>query len=125
MLDERTNILLKYINDYCKDQSYKVVDIEQLQSAFPNKFSIDKEGVEQMIEYLTARQYISVKYSDKEQYCLSPLPKGRHYFETQLDKIISDNYQRTKTAKIVFGASFAGAFLGSMITFLVSLFFLC
>ncbi len=121
MLDERTNILLKFINGYCKDQSYKVIDIDELKTAFPERFKMDREGIAQIIDYLKTREYIAVKYSDKEQYCLSPLPKGRQYFEAQTERLLNDSFERSKTAKVVFWASLIGAFLGSMITFLASL----
>ena len=121
MLDERTNILLKFINEYCKDQSYKVLDIDELKSAYPERFKMDREGISQIVQYLKNREYIAVKYSDNEQYCLSPLPKGRQYFEAQTERLLNERLERNKTAKIVFWASLIGAFLGSMITFLVSM----
>ena len=121
MLDERTNFLLKFINGYCEDQSYKIIDVEEMKSAFPEKYNMDREGISQIVEYLSVREYIAVKYADKEQYCLGPLPKGRQYFEAQAEKLTNACLQRKKMAKIVFWTSFVGSFLGSLTVFLVSL----
>ncbi len=121
MLDERTDILLDYINGYCKDESFKIIDISEMISAFPQKFKMDNDGILQMLTYLKERDYIVEKYSDGEQFCLCPLPKGRHYYENKAEKKRVEQAQSSKNAKITFFASLLGGFFGSLLVFLVSL----
>ncbi len=121
MLDERTDILLDYINSYCKDESFKIIDMSEMISAFEQKFKMDNDGILQILDYLKEREYIVEKYSDGEQFCLCPLPKGRYYYENKTEKKKTERFQSKRTAKITFYASFLGAFLGSLIVFLVSL----
>ncbi len=120
MLDERTDILLDYILGVCKDESFKIIDMFEMVSCFPDKFKMDNDGILQMLDYLKTREYIVEKYSDGEQFCLCPLPKGRHYYENKAEKKQSELLQRKIMAKITFIASFIGGFLGALAVFLVS-----
>lgn len=81
MLDARTDCLLIFINDTCREGSYRIFRTEELVRAFPAKYAVDSEGLFLMLDYLCARDYVTVKYRDEETICLSPLPKGRLFHE--------------------------------------------
>ena len=49
----------------------------------PKKFKVDFDTINQLVNYLKIGEYISLKYSDKEVICISPLPRGRRVFEIE------------------------------------------
>ncbi len=117
MLDRRTLKLLDVINNECAGGGYKVFAISDLVLAMPEHFAIDGEGVRQCVLALREREYISVKYQDETEICLSPLPKGRFVFENRLDQEIEG---QIKAKKYFIYSAFGGA-VGSGIVTLIAL----
>lgn len=108
MLDKRTEKALSIINTQCEEGSYKVLDANELLSLFPAKYRPDREGLNDIINYLCEREYIKIKYSDDKVYCLSPLPKGRLYHENAvLEQKNKFSYNRLVLAAFI-GSVFGG-----------------
>ena len=73
-------------------------------------FGIDENGVNECLKTLFDHEYISVKYQDDSEICLSPLPKGRLVFENKLEQEI----EKEKTRKSYLIYSFLGSFFGGI-----------
>ncbi len=118
MLDNRTDVLLNFINNECSEGSFKIFSPSELMSAFPERFAIDFDGLLLILDYLGEREYIVVKYADENAVCLSPLPKGRIYHEEREAK----DLQQQRYARLVYVAFFGalgGAACGSFFTALL------
>lgn len=115
MLDRRTAILLQKINELCADGKYKVLDKDDLLSAFPAYLSQGEDGLDGMISYLGEHEYVDIKYVDREKgvYCLYPLPAGRLYAERTQDKREEKKQSFRKSLLVSFFGALAGAALGS------------
>lgn len=85
MLDKRSQFLLRYINKECSEGSYKIIEINDMLSSFPKKYKIDYDTLAHSLNHLKQREYISIKYYDNDVFCLSPLPRGRCFFEQEID----------------------------------------
>ena len=117
MLDKRCLALLDLINGECLNSGYKVMEIAALAQAMPPRFGIDEEGVRECIDTLSEREYISVKYEDEREICLSPLPKGRLVFENRIDEEIAEGRSR----KTYFLYAFLGGAAGGIFSALAVL----
>lgn len=118
MLDSRSKSVLNFLVKECSEGSYKIIEASDILSALPKNYNADKEIISQIIKHLENGEYISVKYSDDEQFCLCPLPFGRQFIEN--DEIQLTNRKSIKSigSKIFFSAffsAFMGAFLGTLI----------
>ena len=119
MLDKRTSFLLDKINEICSEGGYKVVETEDLITAFPPSLGADKEGIRQMMHYLAEHKYIDIKYSEEELYCISPLPEGRMYFENAKEAKGSSFRHRRDTVLFTALGAFLGAFVGSVFVWIL------
>ena len=117
MLDKRCLALLEYINCECQSSAYKIFAVDEFVSAMPSHFLIDKEGVRECIRNLSQHEYISVKYEDESEVCLTPLTKGRLVFENKLDEEIS----RRQSERKYFAYSAFGGFLGGFVSGIIVL----
>ncbi|MDD3231909.1 MAG: hypothetical protein PHO06_00960 [Clostridia bacterium] len=118
MLDVRSKYVLKYLVNMCSEGSYKIIEIDEFLAVFPQKIKADKDVIYQIIKHLENGGYISVKYADDDQYCISPLPFGRQFIEN--DEMQNKNRVVLKSigVKIYFFAFFSaliGAFIGTII----------
>jgi len=118
MLDRRTSILLDAINKRCTEGSYKVLAWAELKSELPEKYKIDKDNLTQMIEYLSTREFVSVKYSDENEICLAPLPRGRLYNEKE-SEIKTEQWKDIRGTIYTVAGSAIAAFAGAMIAVLI------
>jgi len=123
MLDIRSKSVLNFLIKECSEGDYKIIDVDDILSSLPDNFNLDREIVFQIIKYLEYSEYVSVKYSDDEQFCLCPLPFGRQFIEK--DKNQSKNKESIKNIgkKIYFYAFFCallGSFLGTLIYNLIT-----
>lgn len=122
MLDKRTKALLDIINKECVNSGYKVLEINDLVLGLPMEFGIDKEGVVASINVLSEKEYVSVKYLDELEVCLSPLPKGRLDFENRIEEqIVKKDYER-KYFLFAFLGSVVGGLLSGLIVSLIFIF---
>lgn len=99
MLDKRSEVLLRIINRECNEGSYKVIEIDDIIRLMPNKFRVDIDAINHLMGFLQNGEYISIKYSDKEVFCVSPLPRGRRVFEVEQEE---KKMSKRKFAKFIF-----------------------
>ena len=117
MLDEKEEIILKYIVSECGDD-YKVIYKDDFEDFFITKFGKKKIRFEQILSHLKNLHYIDIKYSDDEKYCLCATEQSKTLFE-------EENTEKIKIKKIkknviflvllIFVFAFFGAFLGTII----------
>ena len=116
MLDERTFALLNLINLECQNGGYKVFLIKDLIYSM-DKYSFDEFDFLESIERLKNHQYISVKYQDDNEICLTPLIKGRLESEKRLERKI----EQIENEKKYFSSSFLGGLCGGVLAGSVAL----
>lgn len=122
MLDKRSEVLLRIINKECNEGSYKVIDVDDILRLMPNRFKVDLETINQLMNYLKSGDYISIKYSDNEVFCVSPLPRGRRMFELEKEerrlskkKIFKFFLMSIFYLFLIFGACLGAAYLAKTI----------
>lgn len=116
MLDKRCLSLLNLINGECLNSGYKVFSVEELALSMPAHYGIDVLGVKECLKVLSEREYISVKYEDEKEVCLSPLPKGRLVFENRID----EELEKSRAEKRYFIYSFTGAAVGGALVVIIA-----
>ena len=112
MLDYRCLSVLEYIIKECETPSFKIISVEEILSAMPIEYGFDTSAILSCIDTLFSKGYISVKYKDENEICLSPLPKGRQVFENRLDEEIKKNNIKKTCAMF----SFLGSLIGALIS---------
>ena len=118
MLDKRSEALLRIINKECNEGSYRVLEVDDLIRLMPKKFKVDFDTISQLMGYLKTGEYVSVKYSDNEVFCVSPLPRGRRIFEVEQEE--NNSYKKSNLKKfylltiyllLIFGVSLGAAYI--------------
>jgi hypothetical protein len=118
LLDKRTSALMSMINEECNEGSFKVLEIEDIIASLPKRYKLDRVNLKQMMDFLVERDFLEVKYYDDNEYCLSPMPKGRLYHEQAREEKKIKARQREFIIYTIMGsffAAFAGALLGIML----------
>lgn len=122
MLDKRSEALLRIINRECNEGLYKVIEIDDIIRLMPSKFKVDYDLINHLMGYLRNGEYISIKYSDKEVFCVSPLPRGRRIFEVEQEEKKVSKRKVLKFALIsffylmlIFGACLGAAYVATLI----------
>ncbi len=118
MLDKRSEALLRIINKECNEGSYRVLEVDDLIRLMPKKFKVDFDTISQLMGYLKSGEYVSVKYSDNEVFCVSPLPRGRRIFEVEQEEKNSNKKFKFKKFVLltfylilIFGVSLGAAYI--------------
>ena len=118
MLDKRSEALLRIINKECNEGSYRVLEVDDLIRLMPKKFKVDFDTISQLMGYLKTGEYVSVKYSDNEVFCVSPLPRGRRIFEVEQEEKNINNEAKLKKfflltfyLLLIFGVSLGAAYI--------------
>ena len=118
MLDKRCEELLRIVNKECQEGSYKVLEVDDLIRLMPKKFKVDFDTISQLMGYLKTGEYVSVKYSDNEVFCVSPLPRGRRIFEVEQEEKNSNKKSKLKKfflltfyLLLIFGVSLGAAYI--------------
>ena len=118
MLDKRSEALLRIINKECNEGSYRVLEVDDLKRHKPKKFKVDFDTISQLMGYLKTGEYVSVKYSDNEVFCVSPLPRGRRIFEVEQEEKNSNKKSKLKKfflltfyLLLIFGVSLGAAYI--------------
>ena len=108
--------------DNTDDGKYKVLSVSDIIMKMPAKTPLSPETVHELLAFLKQRDYIRVKYSDLNDYCLTVLPKGRFYVESTKE----EKSERKSSRNRFIAASFFGAMIGSIIgsTIVIALFML-
>ena len=117
MLSNNTLKLLKTVGEECKGCEYKVFSFSELSLLFPKELNVDEQGVRENIEYLAEHGFLSVKYIDEYQVCLSIIDKGRQAIasERKIDK------SSVKKSNNYFLSAFWGAFIGGVVVSLIAM----
>lgn len=118
MLNKTNATTLKVLNLICEDDTYKVIDYDNLISKFPNKAKCKKQQLEQSLEFLRAGQFIDIKYSENDTYCLSVLPKGKMILE---ESLFESNTLSKFSKLLIFTSLSSGimAFFGALVAVLI------
>ncbi len=121
MLDERTAVLLKILNKKCSYGSYKVVTSDELILEFPERYGADKDLIWQMLANLSQKGYLSIRYDNDGEFCLSPTPKGRLYCETDQKEEGTQNKPKTDLLPYIYNfmAIFFGIVFGGLALILI------
>ena len=122
MPDRRTDILLNTINTLCKEGSFRVVDEDELLSAYSVRDGVDAKSVRDMLDYLRGGGYIDVQYAEEGVYCVRPLPQGRLYFERAKQRKSEGKRKQLTSFFMTALSAFAGALLASLSVWILSLF---
>lgn len=120
MLDQRTLTLLNILNNECYNGGYKVFSIDELLLSFPPPFIVDRQDFYESLSILCAQEYVSVKYQDDIEICLSVLSKARRLLESRLESEI----EKHSLERRYFVFALLGGAFGGVISFLLSLIFL-
>ena len=99
-----------------------MLSVSDIIMKMPAKTPLAEGTVHELLTFLKQRDYIRVKYSDLNDYCLTVLPKGRFYAESDKE----EKAQRKSGRNRFIAASFFGAMLGSVIgsTIVIAVFML-
>ena len=120
MLDTKSRLVLKFINSECEGGAYKIIDAADIISALPQRFKIDSDGLEQILNHLEENDLVTIKYGDETVYCLSMLPKGRQILEeNEREEKISRKASKTKISIMAYLYIFICALLGATIGTLI------
>ncbi len=120
MLDSKSTSVLIAINSLCKD-GYKVLSLTEILSTLPKELSFSQITLCQTLSELDYKGYISIKYQDDSEVCLSTLPKARLILEqtaTEIEQSLKDNRLNFKNA---FLGSLCGGLLSDVIIAVVLL----
>jgi len=120
MLDRRTAQLLMELNKICSDETYKVIEKEELCKTMPKKYKLTNEVLEQIIDHLVERKYVSLKYADENEVCVSVLPKGK-LFKERNDELSMEKNKRFEIAWVAMICGAVGAFFGSALATIILL----
>ena len=116
MLDNFSLALLNHICANSTAFSYKVFSVDYLVEQTSKEVVCDSEAVIDGLNYLSERDYISVKYQDEKEACISPTQKGRLVFENKKEQ----EKERREKEKTLFKFAFIGGLLGGVISALLS-----
>ena len=120
MLDSKSTSVLIAINSLCKD-GYKVLSLTEILSTLPKELSFSQITLCQTLSELDYKGYISIKYQDDSEVCLSTLPKARLILEQtakEIEQSLKDNRLNFKNACL---GSLCGGLLSDVIIAVVLL----
>lgn len=123
MLDKQAVMVLKKIVDEAEDDGSVVIDKKELIEASGGEMTEGALG--SLMEEFDVAKLVSVKYGDKESYCVAVLPKGRIALSEADGKYrgigdvkVDINYKRV--GAVAFVGSFLGAVLGGGLVVLIA-----
>lgn len=76
-MNDLTFEVLNVLYDYCPDDSYKIIDINDIILALPEGISTEPEHLFIIIDDLVTEEAVALKYRDEEDICIAMLAKGR------------------------------------------------
>ena len=114
MFDKRIYAVLAYLENQCPAGNYKVIDKCDIVAAMPKRFNISCEILDDIISFLTQREFLVLKYNDDEQVCVSLTAKG-HSVLIERTKSIERPKFDNKIYYIVAVVAFLGALLGTVV----------
>lgn len=76
-MNELTFEVLNIIYDFCHDDSYKIIDVNDIILALPEGVDCDIEKLFALIDDLATEEAINLKYRDEEDICVAITVKGK------------------------------------------------
>ena len=83
MLDRQLNAVLTVLNDF-SDGAYKIIDADEIIAKLSDSDRCTKVELSGIIRTLSDNDYIKVKYSTVDEYCLATLAKARAIEKAEL-----------------------------------------
>ena len=137
MLDKQLNAVLCILNDI-SDGSYKIIDADEIISKLSDSDRCTKVELSGIIRTLSDNDYIKVKYSTVDEYCLATLAKARAIERAEHESAVSETAELSDESaggkkskeirldsislrKMIRNAAFWGAMLGGLITAVIAL----
>ena len=118
MLDIRSKEVLRFLTKECGEGSYRVFELGNIIASIPKKFKPDASCANICMDYLQKGGYVSIKYKDAQNYCVTPLPKAWELFESEQDKKAQD-VKLIKISVLGYILVFIFAFLGSFLAIII------
>ncbi len=116
MLENRYEIILRKLNDFCPNTLYKIVETGDIGTG--SEIALSPQTVQEGIFYLHEQNYIDLKYHsvDGGVYCIAVLEKGRRYCsQTHQTSHPCPRFQVFLPAL----AAFLGGLVGGVVTALI------
>lgn len=111
MLDSGTENLLGILRRACPVGGYTVIDLADIAP----ELDAAAEEIPAMLARLSCEGYISLRFSEGDEYCLAVMQKGREYEPKNLTKTPYIAQKRQNLWNIIVAAAaFLGAFLGAL-----------
>jgi len=117
MLDKKSDAVLTLIASKT-DNSYKVLNKNQLLAELPSKLGIDGAAFSAIVAFLKENEYVDVKYQDKDEICICSTVKTESYMVGEKDmqqKAKISNGQLGFLLTAMFLASFFGALIATLL----------
>ncbi len=121
MLDSFSLALLNVITLNSSPSVYKVFSNEFLMGEMPKELVVSENKIREGLSFLFERDYISVKYQDEKEACISPTQKGRLVFESRIDQEIEYKEAKRKYFFFAFLGAFSGGLIASVLAFILGL----
>lgn len=116
MLDKISLTLLTIIDEQCALNGYRVFEFDELVKLLSTP-SINPSVIKECLVNLNASGYISIKYQDEFEVCMTSLPKGRQVIERER----ATEQTLAQFKRIHLKNSLLGGFLGGVVASVLSL----
>ena len=116
MLDKISLTLLTIIDEQCALNGYRVFEFDELVKLLSTP-SISPSVIKECLVNLNASGYISIKYQDEFEVCMTCLPKGRQVIERER----ATEQTLAQFKRIHLKNSLLGGFLGGVVASVLSL----
>lgn len=115
-MDKLTLEILKKLNEFSSLGELKVISYNAFLKELKSNISI--ETLYNTVKYLASNDYITLKYSDSEEFCYLALAKTRSYIESLNEK---NKENKRRIIGIILNSIFCGifAFLGAFLAIII------
>ena len=121
MIDLKSQAVLKILIKECKSGGYKLIEQDDVISAMPERYKVDRDGLKNILTYLEHSDCISIKYDDDGVFCLCVLPYGYKLAENKSEQKKKGPAFPLKLYVLIFIISFVASFLGAALAKLISI----
>ncbi|MGI6701098.1 MAG: hypothetical protein ACOX3U_01320 [Christensenellales bacterium] len=93
-MNELSFEILNILYDQCSDDTYKIIDVNDILLAIPEGFTASADKVFEIVEDLATDGSVMLKYRDDEDICLSVTVKGKRIVKKERETRIKLEEQR-------------------------------